>query len=176
MPWPAPVLGAVSTESGAPDPARFRAVFGEMPSGVSVITTAGPDGPRGMTASAVCPLSLDPLLVLVCVNNQSATLRSLLANRRFAINVLRDTQAFVSRLFAGGRAPTEKFASVPHRLVDSSPVLDEALAWLTCDLHMTLQGGDHMIVLGAVTGMGRTGGEPLVRHAGRYRRIGGEVA
>jgi hypothetical protein len=41
---------------------------------------------------------------------------------------------------------------------------------------MTLQGGDHMIVLGAVTGMGRTGGEPLVRHAGRYRRIGGEVA
>jgi flavin reductase (DIM6/NTAB) family NADH-FMN oxidoreductase RutF len=175
-PQATPLPDGLPTESGHLDPERFREVFGEMPSGVSVITTAGLNGPRGMTASAVCSLSLEPMLVLVCIHSGSATLQSLIENGRFAVNVLQDTQAFVSRVFAGRQPPAEKFASVPHCLIEGSPVLDEALAWLTCTLHMVLPGGDHTIVVGAVTGMGRTGGQPLVRYAGQYRQLGSEVA
>ena len=157
-------------------PDRLRQAFAAVPTGVSVITTAGEQGPRGMTASAVCSVSLDPLLVLVCINNRSETLRAILENGSFAINVLHEAQAGVSSVFAGRAEPSEKFATVSHRLVNGSPVLDEALVWVTCDLHATAPGGDHTIVVGSVSATEVRTGEPLVRHAGRYRRLGTEAA
>ncbi len=157
------------TEAG---PDRLRQAFAAVPTGVSVITTAGDGGPRGMTASAVCCVSLDPLLVLVCIANRSQTLEHILENGTFAVNVLRDSQSAVSSTFAGRAAATEKFASVSYRLVDGSPVLDDALAWVTCDVHATAPGGDHTIVVGRVSSVDARCGEPLVRHGGRYRRLG----
>ena len=157
-------------------PDQLRQAFAVVPTGVSVITTAGDDGPRGMTASAVCSVSLEPLLVLVCIDNRSQTLQTILERDVFAINVLRDSQAGVSSAFAGRATAAEKFATVSYRLVNGSPVLDDALAWVTCDVHATAPGGDHTIVVGRVSAAGARSGEPLVRHAGRYRRLGAGAA
>jgi len=159
-----------------PGPERLRQAFAVVPTGVSVITTAGQDGPRGMTASAVCSVSLDPLLVLVCIDNRSETLRAIRENGTFAINVLGEAHAAVSSVFAGRATPAEKFSTVSCRQVNGSPVLDEALAWVTCDVHATAPGGDHTIVVGSVSATEVRDGEPLVRHAGRYRRLGTEAA
>ena len=157
-------------------PDRLKQAFASVPTGVSVITTAGADGPRGMTASAFCSVSIDPLLVLVCIDNRSETLRGILENRTFAINVLRDEHASVSQVFASRTPPAEKFSMVAHRLEQGFAVLDDALVCVTCDLYDATPGGDHTIVVGAVTGIELGAGEPLVRHAGRYRRLGPEAA
>lgn len=170
------VLDTATMAGPRPGPDRLKQAFAAVPTGVSVITTAGPGGPHGMTASALCSVSIDPLLVLVCIDNRSQTLGALLGNRTFAINVLRAGHASVSADFASRRSPEEKFSRVAYRLEKGSPVLDDALAWLTCDVHDTVPGGDHTIVLGAVTGIDVGTGEPLVRHGGRYRRLGGEAA
>ena len=156
----------------APDPAGdadlFRLIFAQLPSGVTVITTVSAEGePCGMTASAVCSLSLEPLLLLVCVKSTSATLARLLAHGQFAVNILGREHAGLSTRFATSRP--DKFAGIRHHDAGGAPVLDDALAWLSCRVHATHPGGDHTIVVGAVTRMAREEGEPLVWHASRYR-------
>ena len=167
-------VDARRTDHVGPD--RLKEAFAAVPTSVSVVTTAGPEGLRGMTASAVCCLSFDPMLVLVCINNRSDTLRSILGNGTFAINVLREDHAPVSTAFAARSSPAEKFAAVSYGLVHGSPVLDEALAWVTCDVHGTAPGGDHTVVVGRVTDTDVRTGRPLVRHAGRYRRLAEDAA
>ena len=151
--------------------ARFRAVFGHFPTGVSVITALGPRGPGGMTANAVCSLSLDPLLILVCFDNGARTLPLVRETERFAVNVLRADQHHFSRVFASKRPEREKFAGVPWTERDGIPVLDGALAWLACDLTRLVPGGDHTIGIGAVTAMEHSDGEPLVFYRGEYRSL-----
>src|SRR5438067_3234571 len=100
---------------GAPEvrPDRFREVFGRLPTGVTVVTTGGLAGLAGLTASSVTSVSLDPLLILVCIHSGSASLRVLLDNGRFVVNVLGDTQAWVSSRFAERLPSPEKFAPLP---------------------------------------------------------------
>ena len=121
-------------------------------------------GPRraqwGLTASAVCSVSVDPLLVLGCIDNRSETLRGILENRTFAINVLWETDSSVSTAFALRTPPADKFAMVDYRLENGSSVLDDALVCVTCDLYGTMPGGDHRIVVGSVTGIEVRAGEP----------------
>ncbi|GAA1266406.1 hypothetical protein GCM10009609_31960 [Pseudonocardia aurantiaca] len=121
-----------------------------------------------MTASAVCSLSLDPLLLLVCIDNRSGTLATLLDCGRFAVNILRDRHGEVAEAFTG---PGPRFAGLAHSYADGLPVLDDALAWLSCRVHAAHPEGDHTIVVGAVTATGRSHGEPLVWHAGSYRSL-----
>jgi 3-hydroxy-9,10-secoandrosta-1,3,5(10)-triene-9,17-dione monooxygenase reductase component len=160
-----PVPGPASA-----DAALFRLIFAQLPAGVTVITTVSARGePCGMTASAVCSLSLEPLLLLACVKSTSATLARLLAHGQFAVSILRREHAGLSARFAASRA--DKFAGVRYHDAGGAPVLDEALAWLSCRVHATYPGGDHTIVVGAVTEMDRGEGEPLVWHASRYRAL-----
>ena len=151
--------------------ARFRAVFGHFPTGVSVITALGARGPGGLTANAVCSLSLDPLLILVCFDNAARTLPLVRETQRFAVNVLRADQHELSRVFASKRPEGEKFAGVRWSERDGVPVLDGTLAWLACDLRELVPGGDHTIGLGAVTAMDHDEGEPLVFYRGEYRSL-----
>jgi flavin reductase (DIM6/NTAB) family NADH-FMN oxidoreductase RutF len=154
------------------DPAAlFRSVFAQLPCGVSVVTTLTPHGPRGLTASSVCSVSLDPLLLLVCINNRSQTLSALLESDRFAVNILRREQTDLSARFAAAHC-ADRFQGLGHEVVDEAPVLSDALAWLTCRVEQALPGGDHTVVIGRVTSLrGSAGGEPLVWHAGRYRAL-----
>lgn len=146
----------------------FRDLFGSMPAGVCVITTDGPVGRAGMTASSVSSLSLEPLLLLVCIGNGSRTLRVLRGNGRFAVNLLREGQTDIAGVFATDRPAEEKFATAGHDLVDGSPVLHQVLGRLTCQVYSAAPMGDHTIVVGEVLDLARSPGTPLVWHEGRY--------
>ncbi len=162
--------------AGVGDQQRFREVIGHFATGVAVITAQGSHGPGGLTANALCSLSLDPLLLLVCLDNQARTLPMIRGSRRFAVNVLRHEQHQLSGVFASKRPEHEKFDGVPHTLRDGVPVLDEALAWLLCDLREEHSGGDHTIAVGAVSQMHQdSGGVPLVWYRGRYGSLTHEV-
>ena len=159
----------------AVEPAHFRAVMGHFATGVTVVTAAGPRGPVGMTANAVCSLSLDPLLLLVCFDNDARTLPIVRERRRFGVNVLAAGQEHVARLFASKRPEAEKFAGVAHSVHDGIPVLEGALAWVGCGLERMVEGGDHTIGIGAVIAA-ETGppAEPLVWFRGGYEALGAQ--
>jgi 3-hydroxy-9,10-secoandrosta-1,3,5(10)-triene-9,17-dione monooxygenase reductase component len=163
----------MDTDDGA---RSYRSVLAELPKGVTIVATLGDTGPVGSTASAVTSLSLDPPLVLVSLAQQSRTLNHLRRHGTFAVNVLRDRHRQLAESFAVGQSHRERFAAVAYHIHRDTPVLDDALAWVTCRLHATYPGGDHVIVVGEVTGMHRGGGEPLVWHRGAYRRMAGESA
>src|SRR3712207_6062742 len=91
------------------EPERFRAVMGHFATGVAVVTATGPEGPVGMTANAVCSLSLDPVLLLVCFANGARTLRVVRETEVFGVNVLAAGQEAIARRFASKLPEGEKF-------------------------------------------------------------------
>ena len=160
--------GPVSTA-----PQAFRAVMGRFATGVTVITAAGPRGPVGMTANAVCSLSLDPLLLLVCFDNTARTLSVLRESERFGVNVLAAGQEPLARIFASKAPEEDKFAGVAHHEHEGIPVLAGAHAWVACRLRELMPGGDHTIGIGAPTAIEEGDGEPLLWHRGAYGRFRG---
>jgi flavin reductase (DIM6/NTAB) family NADH-FMN oxidoreductase RutF len=153
------------------DPERFREVFGRFATGVAVITSAGQGSVGGMTANALCSLSLDPLLALVCFANSARTLRTVREAGRFAVNLLADGQRDVAGLFASKAPEAEKLDRVPHQLCGGMPVIDGALAWAVCELRDLIAGGDHTIAIGEVVDMGLGDGQPLLWFEGRYHTL-----
>jgi 3-hydroxy-9,10-secoandrosta-1,3,5(10)-triene-9,17-dione monooxygenase reductase component len=150
-------------------PQRFRAVMGHFTTGVTVVTATTDAGPVGMTANAVCSLSLDPLLLLVCFANDARTLPPIREHRRFGVNVLAAGQEDLARLFASKLPEREKFADVPHTVHDGIPVIEGALAWVGCRLERLIPGGDHTIGIGSVEAAEAGEGEPLLWFRGGYR-------
>jgi flavin reductase (DIM6/NTAB) family NADH-FMN oxidoreductase RutF len=150
-------------------PDHFRSVMGRLATGVTVVTATSPEGPVGMTANAVCSLSLDPLLLLVCFDNEARTLPVVREVGRFGVNVLRADQEALARLFASKRPESEKFAGVPHTVHDGIPVIEGALAWVGCRLERVIPGGDHTIGIGAVEAAEAGHGDPLLWFRGSYR-------
>jgi flavin reductase (DIM6/NTAB) family NADH-FMN oxidoreductase RutF len=151
------------------DDARFRDVMGHFATGVAVVTVYAQEGPAGLTTNAVTSVSLHPPLVLVCIDNGSRTLPLIRAAGRYAVNVLRAGQQDLAAVFASKRVAREKFEAVTHTVAHGVPVLDEALAWMACDLEDLHAAGDHTIALGRVTHLHADhDGEPLLFFRGRY--------
>jgi flavin reductase (DIM6/NTAB) family NADH-FMN oxidoreductase RutF len=150
-------------------PDRFRSVMGRFATGVTVVTATSPEGPVGLTANAVCSLSLDPLLLLVCFDNEARTLPVVREAGRFGVNVLRSDQEALARLFASKAPEREKFAGVAHTVHDGIPVIEGVLAWVGCRLERLIPGGDHTIGIGAVEAAEAGQGEPLLWFRGSYR-------
>ena len=146
-----------------------------LPRSVCVVTAFGPDGPAGMTASSVGPLSLDPPVLVVGIRAASRTLHALRSAGRFAVNVLAGDQADLATRFASRRAGTEKYGHVPHRLEAGAPVIDAAPAWAVLDLRAAHPEGDHTFGVGAVraTGGGPGSRPPLITHGGRLYQLEG---
>jgi flavin reductase (DIM6/NTAB) family NADH-FMN oxidoreductase RutF len=157
--------------SASPDPELFREVFGRFATGVAVITSAGQGRTGGMTANALCSLSLDPLLALVCFENRARTLPMVREAGRFAVNVLSAGQEELAGVFASKLPESEKLESVPHRLEYGMPVIDGSLAWAVCDLRELMPGGDHTIAIGEVIALGLGEGAPLLWFEGRYHAL-----
>jgi flavin reductase (DIM6/NTAB) family NADH-FMN oxidoreductase RutF len=151
-----------------PDHELFREVFGRFATGVAVITSAGPAGAGGMTANALCSLSLDPLLALVCFENRARTLPIVRDAGRFAVNLLSASQEDLAGVFASKLPEAEKLDGVAHRFERGVPIIDGSLAWAACELRDLIAGGDHTIAIGEVTAMGLGDGEPLLWYSGRY--------
>jgi flavin reductase (DIM6/NTAB) family NADH-FMN oxidoreductase RutF len=151
----------------------YREAIGHFATGVAIVTAQSPEGPVGMTANALCSLSLDPLLLLVCIDNSARTLAPIRATERFAVNVLCREQRALADAFASKQSKPEHFQRTPWRAHQGVPVLEESLAWLVCDLRELHPGGDHTIGIGAVTDMDYDErGEPLVWYRGGYVDLG----
>jgi flavin reductase (DIM6/NTAB) family NADH-FMN oxidoreductase RutF len=147
----------------------YRAAIGHFATGVAVVTAQSPAGPVGMTANALCSLSLEPLLLLVCIDNSARTLAPIRATGRFAVNVLSREQRTLAEAFASKQSKPEHFRSTRWRSHQDVPVLTESLAWLVCDLRELHPGGDHTIGVGEVTDMDHDArSAPLVWYQGRY--------
>jgi 3-hydroxy-9,10-secoandrosta-1,3,5(10)-triene-9,17-dione monooxygenase reductase component len=153
------------------DPELFREVFGRFATGVAVITSAGAGSVGGMTANALCSLSLDPLLALVCFANSARTLSTVRESGRFAVNLLASGQRDVAGLFASKAPEAEKLERVPHVLRGGMPVIEGAIAWAVCEVRELIAGGDHTIAIGRVVEMGLGDGEPLLWFEGRYHTL-----
>ena len=149
-------------------PELFREVFGRFATGVAVVTSAGPSGAGGMTANALCSLSIDPLLALVCFANDARTLPIVREACCFGVNVLGSEQEKVASVFASKVPESEKLDGIDHHLEDGIPIIDGVLAWATCTLRELIPGGDHTIAIGEVISMGLGEGRPLVWFGGRY--------
>jgi flavin reductase (DIM6/NTAB) family NADH-FMN oxidoreductase RutF len=154
------------------DTELFREVFGRFATGVAVITSATSAGEGGMTANAVCSLSLDPLLALVCFENNARTLPIVREAGRFAVNVLGAHQEDVARVFASKMPESEKLDGVAHRYQDDVPIIEGALSWVVCTLRELIAGGDHTIAIGEVVAMGLGDGDPLLWYGGQYHDVG----
>lgn len=148
----------------------LRDVFARFPTGVAVICARDDEGVAGgMTANAVSSLSLDPLLVLVCFQQEARTLPLVRRAGRFSISILEHGRGDLAERFASKRIEeADKLVGVPHRDEGGVPVLDAAIAWTVCSVKEMLPGGDHVIAIGEVEELGHREGEPLVWHRGRY--------
>lgn len=143
------------------DGAAFREAIGHFATGVTVITTMHEGKPAGMTASAVASLSLDPVLLLVCIAHRLPTHHAIDNARRFVVNVLGQGQEELALRFA--RPASDKFAGISLKEDCELPVLDDAIAYFVCDVHERFPGGDHSIFTGLVRECGTTPGtQPLL--------------
>jgi flavin reductase (DIM6/NTAB) family NADH-FMN oxidoreductase RutF len=151
---------------------ELRRVMGHFATGVTVITTFSKEGKlHGLTANAVSSLSLDPPLLIICVDKKAESYACFEDSGVFTVNILGDEQEDLSRRFAvsGG----EKFEGVAYRRgANGAPILSGALAHLECKLHATYEGGDHTIYLGLIEEAETREGKPLLFFRGGYREIG----
>jgi 4-nitrophenol 2-monooxygenase / 4-nitrocatechol 4-monooxygenase, reductase component len=150
---------------------EFRTALRQFPAGVTVITTRDADGgPAGLTASAFTAVSLQPPLVLVCVDHAATAYPALREYGWFAVNMLGKSQEHLSRLFSTTGA--DKFAGVAYREGrERLPILEDVVASLECQVVHQYAGGDHTIFVGRVEGIAITGGPPLLYFRGGYHHL-----
>lgn len=154
---------------------EFRRAMGCFATGVTIITLDDGGQVHGMTANAFASVSLDPPLVLVCVDHKAQTHAHLHAKKRFGVNVLAENQRAVSEYYSDpGRTPQEfaKAGASFERTRHGTPVLHGALAYLECGLRTAQDAGDHTIFIAEVEDVVVRKGDPLLFFRGSYRKIG----
>jgi flavin reductase (DIM6/NTAB) family NADH-FMN oxidoreductase RutF len=152
-------------------PEEFRAALSAYATGVTVVTAVGPGGPSGATANAVISLSLEPPMMLACLDRGSRTLTSARAQGRFGVNALAAGQANLARRFSAKGPEPEKWQGVGWSESEELPRLDGALVWVACELRDLIDGGDHLILTGNVIDADARNGQPLLFHRGAYRDL-----
>jgi flavin reductase (DIM6/NTAB) family NADH-FMN oxidoreductase RutF len=158
---------------------EFRKALGCFATGITVITLDSDNEVHGMTANAFTSVSLDPMLVLVCVDQRARTHGHLHAKKRFGVNVLAENQRTISEYYAHparthDRAAEEAGAAF-ERTEHGTPVLRGALAYLECRLHSAQDAGDHTIFIAEVEEVVVREGNPLLYFESKYRKIGAAV-
>jgi flavin reductase (DIM6/NTAB) family NADH-FMN oxidoreductase RutF len=153
--------------------------MGCFATGVTIITVDLDGEVHGMTANAFASVSLDPPLVLVCVDHKTRTHAHLHEKKRFGINVLAEDQRAISEYYARvershENAETEAGARF-DRTRQGTPMLHGSLAYLECRLHSAEVAGDHTIFIAEVEGVVVREGEPLLFFRGKYRKVGEDV-
>ena len=153
------------------DPDTFRSVLGRFASGVTIATARDPDGKdHGMTVSAFCSLSLEPPLVLMCIDHTASMHGLLLTHPVVGISILSSSQEAYSRRFAD--TDTKDFAGIPFVRGESGvALLEGALAHVECRLIAHDEGGDHTIFIGEVDHAVPRSGRPLLYYRGGYAQL-----
>lgn len=150
---------------------EFRHALGRFASGVTVVTTKdAAENLHGITVSAFCSVSLEPPLVLICIDKNTGSHHALDESEAFVVNVLRDDQQHLSDRFASYLP--HKFDEIKYRAgINDLPVLEDALANLECRLVNRFDGGDHTIYIGQIERATVRDGEPLLYWHGNYRKL-----
>jgi flavin reductase (DIM6/NTAB) family NADH-FMN oxidoreductase RutF len=157
----------MTVEAGPVDEAAFREAIAHFATGVTVITTLHEGRPAGMTASAVASLSVDPVLLLVCIDNTLPTHSAVEASQRFVVNVLGEGAEELATHFA--RRSPDKFAGIELQPGHELPVLGRAIAYFICDVRERFPGGDHSIFIGLVRECGAIPGRrPLLYFRSKF--------
>jgi 4-nitrophenol 2-monooxygenase / 4-nitrocatechol 4-monooxygenase, reductase component len=152
------------------DAGAFRQVIGRFMSGVVVITATHQGERRGMTVSAVASLSLDPPMIVTCLNAASSTQEVVRRAGAFAVNILAEDQEHLAGLFA--RPGADPFLDVPCEPgITGAPILAGALAVLECQIAQEVRGGSHRVLLANVVRATAGEGSPLAYFRGRFGRI-----
>ncbi|PYT92443.1 MAG: flavin reductase [Acidobacteria bacterium] len=154
---------------------EFRNALGQFATGVTVVTVERePGSVFGMTANAFTSVSLNPMLILICVDERAKILPLLHKKKRFGISVLKQGQQAVSEYFA----QAEQNSEAEHRLglryrwtPEGVPILEDTVVQLSCSVVAAHAAGDHTIVVGEVEDAEIHGGEPLLFYRGEYRHI-----
>jgi flavin reductase (DIM6/NTAB) family NADH-FMN oxidoreductase RutF len=158
---------------------EFRRAMGCFATGVTIITVDDDGRVEGMTANAFASVSLDPMLVLVCVSHQARTHAHLHTRKRFGINVLSEHQRRISEHYAlAERHPAHSEHDVGakfERTEHGTPVLQGALAYLECRLETTHEAGDHTIFIAEVEDVVVREGRPLLYFQSAYCTIGSKL-
>ena len=148
--------------------AAFRRIMGSLPVGVTVVTARDADGvPKGLTVSACSSVSLDPPLLLVCIDHRSSSLETIKATGTFAVNILHAEQRALAARFAS--RCEDKFAGVP--CVNGKlnlPLLDGSLAYAECVTFKAIEAGDHTILIGLILHGGARDAVPLTYFRRQY--------
>ena len=155
----------------AMDPQELRRVMGHFATGVTVITTMDKEGsPFGLTANAFTSLSLNPPLVLICVDKGVQCYSCFEESKLFAVNVLSEDQEEISRCFA--IKGSEKFSAIQwHKSDTGLALLDGAISYIECKIVQSCDGGDHTIYLGEIISATASAGRPLLFFKGQYHRL-----
>ena len=151
---------------------QFRKVVGHFATGVTVITTENAEGIRyGLTANAFTSVSLNPLLVLVCLDNLLSGLETFKESKKFGLNILAEDQEDWSDYFSQSGTDRSQAPYVTGKT--GVPLLEGVVAWLECEVTAMYPGGDHTIVVGEVkhAEIVEPEKDPLLFHNGRYRGL-----
>lgn len=161
-----------------PDPAEFRRVVGRFATGITVVTTVSDGVDHAMTMNAFTSVSLDPLLVLFCVEKRARFHKVVLDAGKWAVSILGEGSEAASSWFATRGRPWESqmegWKTVRGELT-GAPILEEAIGALECRTHSVHDAGDHTVVIGEVLSVSEpSDADPLLYYRGGYRRIAGE--
>ena len=153
------------------DKQLFRRAMGHFATGITVVTTQDETGRCwGMTANAFSSLSLEPALVLICIDKRAGSYEAFCAASHFCVNFLSAEQQAVSNHFASQLE--DKFAAIEFAEgICGAPVLAGTIGYVECSRYEILPGGDHVILTGKVENIAVPGGEPLLYFAGQYRSL-----
>jgi flavin reductase (DIM6/NTAB) family NADH-FMN oxidoreductase RutF len=152
----------------------FKAALGSWAAGVSVVTTRQGDMVYGITVSSFSSVSIDPLLILVCLANSNRLPRMVQETGTFAVSILAEGQEQISGWFAqSGREPVGKFEEFGTiEMHTGSPIIDGSIAHLDCVLEQAIPAGDHTIMLGRVVGAAADSQKkPLIYFRRGYRPL-----
>ena len=152
------------------DQATFRQAMGHFATGITIVTTSHGDTLYGLTVTAFASLSLEPPLVLICIDKKTPAHTGLIAAEHFAVNFLSEDQENISRHFATRQQ--DKFTDIEYALgPHGSPLLEDAMVNIECKIKDRFPGGDHTVIVGEVLHVHIREQMPLLYFRSGYRRI-----
>jgi flavin reductase len=149
-------------------PADFKAAMRRFASTVNVITSGCGGVLNGMTATAVCSVSVEPPSILIVVNQSNRSHALIQQSGAYTVNVLADSQQHLAAHFAA--SSTAPFAAVPHSLgLNKCPIIDDCASFLACVVESRMRSGTHSVFIGRVVASGESHRLPLIYHDGKFR-------
>jgi 3-hydroxy-9,10-secoandrosta-1,3,5(10)-triene-9,17-dione monooxygenase reductase component len=156
------------------DSSSFRTVMGRFATGVTIVTVSNNGKPHGMTVNAFSSVSLDPTLILICLERQTLTAAVIRQTGTFAINILTSRQKRLAEIFSEANNEASRFDNVSYGLsAQGLPVLKDTLGYLECVLRDEYDGGDHFIFIGEVVGLSleKDSNAPLLYYKSDYTTL-----